>query len=92
VKHDRFMTREQRKARDADFKAREQPRMLWPSQHEGPAIKVDTARGPQYRHKPIVKKKSGARKLTEAEDNAIGRKLRRRTNKALRGWLPYAQR
>jgi len=35
---------------------------------------------------------SGARKLTEAEDNAIGRRIRRRQNKRLRGWLPHAKR
>jgi hypothetical protein len=76
-----YMTKEQRAARDADFKAREKPRMLWSSTEDGPAIRVDTPRGPQYRHKPVVAKKSGARKLTEKEDNAIGRALRRRQNK-----------
>ena len=82
------MTKEQRAVRDADFAQRLEPTMLWPSQHEGPAIRTD--RG--YRHKPVIRKKSKARKLTEAEDNAIGRALRRRQNKAARGWLPHAKR
>lgn len=88
------MTKEQRAARDADFIAREQPRMLWPSQSEGPAIRVGgvTSSGPQYTHKPVIRKKSKARKLTEAEDNAIGRRVSRRFNKFQRGWRPYAKR
>lgn len=82
------MTKEERAIRDADFKQREQPRMLWASQENGPAIRTSYG----YRAKPVVAKKSCARKLTEAEDNAIGRALRRRQNKRLRGWLPYAKR
>ena len=82
------MTKEERKARDEDFRNREKPRMLWFSQENGPAIRV----GNHYEPKPIVRKKSKARKLTEAEDNAIGRALRRRQNKALKGWRPYAKR
>jgi hypothetical protein len=82
------MTKEERAVRDADFAQRLQPRLLWASTQEGTAIR--TPRG--YRHKPVVAKKSGARKLTEAQDNAIGRALRRRQNKALRGWLPHAKR
>lgn len=91
------LTKEQRAARDADFKNRERPRLLWDSVQDGPAMRK-RAGHPSFRKldgyhaKPVVKPKSGARKLTEAEDNAIGRALRRRQNKALRGWLPYAQR
>jgi hypothetical protein len=44
----------------------------------------------KYVRKPKVAKVK--RKLTEAEDNAIGRAIRRRQNKRLRGWIPYAQR
>ncbi len=85
-------TKEERKLRDADFERRLQPRLLWASTEDGPAIRVDTPNGPRYAHKPVVAKKSGTRKLTEAEDNAIGRALRRRQNRRLRGWLPHAKR
>jgi hypothetical protein len=64
-----------------------QSRLLWDSSN-GTAIRTEKG----YRAKPKVAKGSGARKLTEAEDNAKGRAIRRRTNRALRGWLPYAQR
>jgi hypothetical protein len=71
--------REVRAARDADFALRLQPRLIWDSNAHG-----------TYRRKPIAVKVH--RKLTEAQDNAIGRALRRRQNKRLRGWLPYAKR
>jgi hypothetical protein len=62
---------------------------LWESARYGTAIRVVTAEGEvRYAAKPIVKVKK--RKLTEAEDNAIGRAQRRRQNKM--GWLPYAKR
>lgn len=87
------MTREERRRRDADFKARELPRVLWPSTQEGTAIRVDTERGPIYAHRPIKPKKWGARKLTEAEDNAIGRALRRREHRRQRSFKkPFAAR
>lgn len=79
-------TKEERKIRDADFERRMQPRLLWASQEDGTAIR--TARG--YRHKPPVEKIKV--KLTEAQDNAVGRAIRRRQNKLLRGWLPHAKR
>ena len=79
-------TKEERKLRDADFAERLKPRMLWPSTQEGTAIA--TRKG--YRAKPPVEKVK--HRPTEAEDNARGRAIRRRTNKAMRGWLPYAQR
>lgn len=62
------------------------PRMLWPSTQAGTAIR--TSHG--YRAKPAVQKRKAV--LTEAQDNAIGRAIRRRKNKAMRGWLPYCQR
>ena len=69
------------------------PRLLWPSTERGTAIAVLGRNGHTiYKPKPYVAKKSGARKLTEAEDNAIGRAIRRRQNKRTRGWLPYAMR
>ena len=75
-----------------DFSARLLPRPLWSAQ-DGTAIRVEDDKGRvSYRYKPSVKPKSGTRKLTEAEDNAIGRAVRRRHNKRMRGWLPYAQR
>lgn len=58
----------------------------------GPAIRNPDPNGPRYIAKPVIKPKSGTRKLTEAEDNARGRAICRRRNKALRGWRPYAQR
>lgn len=64
--------------------------LLWDSSN-GPAIRVvDDKERVSYAAKPIVKKTAKA--LTEAEDNAIGRRLRRRQNKAARGWLPHAKR
>lgn len=89
---DRMAKTAENKAKKEELKRRLAPRLLWPSTQEGPAIRVDTVNGPEYTHKPIVKKKSNARKLTEAEDNAIGRAHRRRQNKSLRGWLPHAKR
>lgn len=79
-------TKEERAARDADFEQRMKPRMLWPSTEAGTAIR--TRKG--YAAKPAVAKRKAA--LTEAQDNAIGRAIRRRQNKRLRGWLPYCQR
>lgn len=60
-------------------------RILWDSSN-GTAIR--TAKG--YRAKPPVQVVK--RKLTEAQDNAIGRRIRRRRNKALRSWLPHCKR
>ena len=77
-----YMTKEQRAARDADFERRMQPRLVWPSQQDGTL----------WMHRKPTPKKSKARWLTEAEDNAIGRVIRRRQNRRLRGWLPYAKR
>ena len=79
-------TKEARAARDADFAQRLQPRLLWASTEDGTAIR--TLKG--YRAKPHVAKRKAV--LTEAQDNAIGRALRRRQNKRLRGWLPHCQR
>lgn len=62
------------------------PRVLWNSA-DGTAIR-DGKGG--YKAKPPVKVVK--RKLTEAEDNAIGRAIRRKQNKRNRGWLPFAQR
>jgi len=76
----------------ADFSARLVPRLLWDSLLSGTAIRVDTKLGMVYAQKPVVRKGSGARKLTEAEDNAIGRAVRRRGNRRARGWLPHAKR
>lgn len=85
------MTKEERAIRDADFKNRERPRLLWDSTREGPAIAVVDAQGRKhYDAKPIVQKRKAT--LTEAQDNAIGRALRRRQHKAERGWLPHAKR
>lgn len=79
-------SKEERAARDADFERRLQPRLLWASTEDGTAIRTEYG----YRAKPKVEKRKV--KLTEAQDNAIGRAIRRRQNKRLRGWLPYAQR
>lgn len=66
------------------------PRLLWDSSN-GTAIRVEDDNGNvSYVSKPRVEKKKF--KPTEAQDNAIGRALRRRQNKLLRGWLPYAKR
>ena len=52
-----------------NFSARLQPRILWNSQQDGTAVR--TARG--YKSMlPVAKRKQ---KLTEAEDNAIGRAI-----------------
>ena len=80
------MTREERRARDEDFEKRLQPRMLWMSSMLGTAIRTRTG----YAEKPAVVKKRW--KPTVEEDNRIGRALRRRQNKFLRGWRPYAKR
>ena len=67
--------------------------MLWDSTSYGTAIRVVDDKGRvSYRAKPVVRKGQNARKLTEAEDNALARAKRRRQNKLLRGWRPYAQR
>ncbi len=84
-----------------DYSARLQPRLLWASSQDGTAIMFQPREGaptwkpkgdPFYTHMPVVKPKSNARKLTEAEDNALARAVRRRQNKAMRGWLPFAKR
>lgn len=65
-------------------------RLLWDSS-EGTAIRVEDHKGRvSYALKAPVKVKKW--KPTEAQDNAIGRAQRRRRNRALRGWLPFAQR
>ena len=79
-------TKAARKALNDSFKQREQPRLLWASKEDGTAIR--TRKG--YRAKPAVQKRKAT--LTEAQDNAIGRAIRRRQNKRMRGWLPHAQR
>ena len=63
-----------------DFSGRLQPRMVWPSQQRG-TLWLHKTRPVKLKHR-----------LTEAEDNALGRAIRRRQNKRLRGWLPYAAR
>lgn len=91
---ERNLSKEARRARDADLLARSKAtRLLWDS-NDGPAIRVGgpTSSFPPYAAKPIVRKGSQARKLTEAEDNAIARAKRRRQNKKLRGWLPHCKR
>ena len=80
------MNREQRKARDEDFRKRERPKILWDSESLGTAIR--TANG--YRAKPAVAKVKY--RPTEAEDNAEGRAIRRKQHWRDRGWLPYAKR
>ena len=88
---DRLMSREQRRARDADLLARSKAfRLLWPSSQEGTALRVVNANVVSYRAKPTVKKRKV--QLTEAQDNAIGRALRRRTNRKAKGWRPYGKR
>ena len=76
-----------------DFSARLLPRPLWNAQ-DGTAMRVWDGMGRfmGYQAKPAVKPKSGTRKLTEAEDNALARSGQRRHNRFLRGWLPYARR
>lgn len=74
-----------------DFSARMLPRLLWASSEDGTAIRVVDDKGRiYYRAKPVVVKRK--HRLTEAEDNAIGRAHRRRTNRGMRGWLPFAKR
>lgn len=75
-----------RAARDADFKRREQPRMVYQcGRGDTPAIRVEDAKGNvSYVAKPYVKPKSGTRKPTEAEDNANGRAMRRRRTRRLK--------
>jgi hypothetical protein len=80
-------TKEECAARDADFEQRLQPRLLWPSQVRGTAIR--TRKG--YAAKPPVLKRKAV--LTEAQDNAIGRAIRRRQNKRLRSsGIPHSKR
>lgn len=88
-----YMSKEQRAARDADFEARMQPRPLWNGQ-DGPAKRITDSKGNvSYTHHAYVKPKSGTRKLTEAEDNAKGRALRRRQNRRIRSsGIPHAAR
>jgi hypothetical protein len=87
------MTKGERAIRDADFAARLKPRMLWPSTEEGTVARVEAPKGPRYTHHQRPAKKSGTRKLTEVEDNAVGRALRRRQNKRLRSaGKPHAKR
>lgn len=76
------MNAKERKLRDLDFERRLQPRMIWPSQQNGTL----------WLHRQPTLKNSRALKLTEVEDNAIGRALRRRQHRLERGWLPYAKR
>ena len=61
-------------------------RLLW-NDRDGTAIH-DGRVG--YRQKPVVQVQK--HKLTEAEDNAIGRAIRRKQNRHARGWLPFAKR
>lgn len=83
----KVMTKQERKERDADFELRLQPRLVWDSKENGTVLRIFDG---GYAKKPKVIKKK--RQLTEAQDNAIGRAIRRRLNKAMRGWLPYAKR
>lgn len=65
-------------------------RLLWDSSN-GTAMRVEDDKGNvRYVAKPKVGKVK--KQLTEAQDNAIGRALRRRSNRHMRGWLPHAQR
>lgn len=64
-----------------DFSARLRPRLLWHSDSQGTYIRPRKTPRPQY-----------ANQLTAAQDNAIGRRIRRRANRLKRGWLPYAKR
>jgi hypothetical protein len=83
----RSTTREERADRDADFAQLLQPRMLWPSTEAGTAMRVKDG----YAARPPVAKRKAT--LTEAQDNAIGRKIRRRQNRRLRSsGKPHAQR
>ena len=76
-----------RKALNESFRQRELPRLLWASTEDGTAIR--TERG--YRSKPKVAKVK--KRLTEAQDNAIGRAIRRRQNRRLRSsGIPHSQR
>jgi hypothetical protein len=74
-------TREERKLRDADFALRLAPRMFWHSQTAGTYYRTTTKQREQY---------SGAcdPELTHERQ----KRIRRRRNRALRGWMPYAQR
>lgn len=80
--------KEERAARDADFAQRMEPRMVWP-RDAGTAKR--TSKGYVPFQRPA--KKSKARKLTEAEDNALGRVARRRVNRrARRAGKPHSTR
>jgi hypothetical protein len=70
-------SRAEREARNADFERRLQPRMLWPRE-AGTAMRTKDG----YAARPPVAKRKAS--LTEAQDNAIGRKIRRRTNRRAR--------
>ena len=85
--------KQKRAARDADFKRREQPRMVYVcNKGDAPAIKVTDAKGNvTYHAKPEVQKRKA--RLTEAQDNAIGRAIRRRLNRRRRAaGKPHAAR
>jgi hypothetical protein len=63
-----------------DFSGRLKPRTFW----------LSSELGTMWAHRPKpLKKKS---RLTEAEDNAIGRRIRRRINRLARAWRPFAKR
>ena len=65
--------------------------ILWDSTSRGTAIRVVNAKGEvSYAPKPVVQVTK--HKPTEAEDNAIGRAIRRKQNRFMRGWLPHAKR
>lgn len=74
----------------ANRNAKQRPfRILWHSPSQGTAICTKDG----YAHKPVVAKKSGARKLTEAEDNALARATRRRQNRRYgQAGIPHAAR
>ena len=83
---DRAKKTEENRMKKEELKRRLAPRLLWASTERGTAVRgVDG-----YYPKPKVEKVKA--RLTEAQDNAIGRALRRRQNKRLRGWLPHSQR
>ena len=77
-----------------DFSARLQPRPLW-SASNGTAMRVCDGNGRfmGYQAKPAVRVRK--HRPTEAEDNAAGRALRRRTNRKMRNdgkRIPFARR
>ena len=64
-----------------DFSGRLAPRMVWHSESQGTYVKPRKTPRQGYETR-----------LTEAQNNALGRAHRRRSNRKLRGWLPFAQR